>query len=249
MIKHLSLYTALPYCFIVVVFLGFTNTTSAQELTVQQKDSIYLASTWKDFWKKFNVAHSFVQITAQHSIETIDTKQYTSPFMYSSNYDEAFPIGFKIGASWDILYNKKTAWRTSTYMSYLSSKTKQLKGHSFPPLIGDYYTYPFKNSCWYLGFQLLYKQSLWSGNNSGLSVDWLLGPGIDIQISPQNMDQQQYKQANYYLMTGNTGFELSNKKANRIGVYYQYGYNAPNSLIKTTLSAWQLSLFIPLQHQ
>lgn len=234
-----------------ILSLGLCAVSNAQvqTLTIKEKDALYLSNPWQEFWRKFEVKHRFVQVAVQYSIEKTSTKQYQSPFIYSSKYDEAFPIGFKIGASWDIQYKKKTNWRTNAYLNYLSSSIKQVSAQSLPPLIGTYYAYPFKNPTWYLGLQLLYKKSMYTSNRSKIHIDWMIGPGIDLQISPQNIDQQQYKKSNYYLLTGNTGIEISNKKAQTIGMHYQYGSNAFNSSIKSTLTAWQLSLLIPLQQQ
>ena len=244
-----SVYKSIPVFLILSFGPCAVSNAQVQTLTLKEKDALYLSNPWKAFWRKFDVKHPSVQVAVQYSIEKTSTKQYQSPFIYSSKFDEAFPIGFKIGASWDIQYKKKKNWRANVYLNYLSSSLRQVSAQSLPPLIGTYYAYPFKNPTWYLGMQLLYKKSLYNSKTSKMQIDWVVGPGIDLQISPQNIDQQQYKKANYYILTGNTGINISNKKSQTIGLHYQYGSNAFNSSIKSTLTAWQLSVLIPLQHQ
>lgn len=249
MLKLHTVYKSIPVLLILTLGIYAVSNAQVQTLSIKEKDALYLSHPWKAFWRKFELQHHFVQVSAQHSIEKISTKQYQSPFIYSSKYDEAFPIGFKIGASWDIQYKKKTNWRTNAYFNYLSSTIKQLSTQNLPPLIETYYAYPFKNPTWYFGMQVLFKKAIYTSKSSKMQIDWMMGPGIDLQISAQNIDQKQYKKANYYILTGSSGIEVSNKKTQTIGIHYQYGTNALKSSIKSTLTAWQLSLLIPLQQQ
>lgn len=236
-----------PWLLFVILITSFTFEAKSQQLSVKQKDDIYLSSSWKDFWKKFEMSQPRLEVSIQSSVEKTTTSQYTSPFIYSANHDAAFPIGFKVGTSWDIQYKKKTNWSVSTYINYLSSSVKQDVSQALLPFVGDYYTYPLKNPTWYLGSKLLFKKSLFTPIDNHAKLNWVIGPGIDIQISPQNMDQSQYKKANYYFISGNTGLELSNKKQQNIGLYYQYGSNGLSRKINTRLISWQFSLIIPLK--
>lgn len=220
-----------------------------QALSIQQKDEIYLSNAWQNFWKRFELNPTQLEVSLQYSVEKMNTENYRSPYIYNSKYDEAFPIGFKIGTSWEIYYKKKNTWRVMANVNYLSSAIKQSSPIHLSPLIGNFYAYPFKNPTWYVGFQMLHKKTLYSNLSYPISIHWVLGPGIDIQISPQNIDQQQYKKANYYFLSAHTGLELSNKKKQSIGLYYQMGRNGFNNKIETRLSSWQFGLIIPLQQK
>jgi hypothetical protein len=239
----------IPRILLLLICLGLSATNYAQNqpLSVQQKDAMYLSSNWKDLWKKWQLKRTYVQMSLQYSVENTNTTKYQSPFIYPSKYEQAFPLGAKMGASWDFMYNQKSNWTLSTHVNYLSSKTKQAQTIQLSPLIETYYAFPFKSSSWFAGIQLLYKMPLFKTNNEIGTIYWAIGPGFDLQISPQNIDQQQYKKANYYFITGNTGLEYSLQNRKWMGLYYQYGNNAIKSQIKTQLAAWQISLFIPIQ--
>lgn len=248
MLLRLPLIQSSFYLLLICLGLSATSYAQNQPLSVQQKDAIYLSSSWKNIWEKFQVKNTYTQISLQYSTEKMNTSNYQSSFIYPSKYEQAFPLGVKIGTSWDFMYNQKSNWTLNTHVNYLSSKLKQDQSIQLAPLIGNYYTYPFKSPSWYVGMQLLYKLPVYKFENKMGAILWAIGPGIDIQISPQNIDQLQYKKANYYFITGNTGLEYEVQHKKIMGLYYQYGTNAINSQIKVQLAAWQLSLFIPL-HQ
>ncbi|MEY3538980.1 MAG: hypothetical protein RL188_397 [Bacteroidota bacterium] len=247
MLPHLNFYKSSIYLLLICFGLSSINKVSSQGLSVQEKDALYLSNPWKDIWEKIHIKKTYLQVGLQYSIEKVNTTAYQSPFIYASNYDEAFPIGVKIGASWDITYNKQNLWSIHTYLNYQSSKIKQIDTEKFSPLISNYYAYPIKNASWYAGMQLFYKIPLFNSNNEMARIHWLIGPGFDFQISPQNIDQKQYKKANYYFLTGNTGFEYLVQHKKRIGFYYQFGRNTLNSQIKAQLAAWQFNFFIPIE--
>ena len=239
-----------PILFIFIFYFGLFIISNAQVkiLTEKEKDAIYLSNSWKDFWKKFELKHQFIQIGAQYSTESTSLKKYQSPFLYDSKNEKAFPIGFKFGARIDFQYKKKTNWSSNIYLNYLSSSIQESTTIDLPPLIDQFYAYPTKNPTWYLGLQLLYKKSILKSKNNITTINWIIGPGFDLQISPQNIDQKQYKRANYYLLSGITGFELTNLKRQSIGFQYQYGINALNSIIESKFSSWQCILSIPIQN-
>jgi hypothetical protein len=237
-----------------------TNILSAQDLTLKQKDSIYLLNQIKEpvgknkksFAKTFKSLKNFLGNdfyllgSLDFTKQNINDKGITNPlnYLYNSVNSNSFKPGYSGGYRVDRVYKQKHAYSLIFAINRITTGNNYLNKYNSSPFVEDFTHFKADNDFTTISIAAHYKKLLSIGDMKKYKFYAVAGPSVDYKISKISKENLVDGSSNRALINADLGAEFNNDDYYIIFAHYKLGTNLYKSDLPVQLNRFEIGMTI-----
>jgi hypothetical protein len=243
--------------FIFVALTSITTIVSAQELTMKQKDSMFLVHPGQERVLKFkkSIAKAFVDFVGNDvslfgslvlSKQNINDNGITAPinYLYQSVNSNTYKPGYSGGFRIDGIYKEKHRYSLSFAVNRIAAGANYEHKQTLSPFIEDFTHFKADNNFTTLSIAAHYKVLLPVNDMGKYKFYAVAGPSMDYKISNLSNDNLINGAGNRAIINGDFGAEFDNKGYYLLFAHYRLGVNMTNSTVPVQLNRFEIGMSI-----